>query len=417
MKGVSMAKNQESPEEKKEKWLKRLKYAIGICAGGFGMLAVTIGIRNYNYNKDMEKRLTSNRLEYYTDGFKNGKEVSDEFFQEMFLSSNKYRSVDAGMQDVVKNKLNEIDSELSYDVSFFGDLQCTQIIVDLEFSEDLKSDVELISEMSNILWKEDVVVDDVVYDMSGVRLQVMSSNGEQVRVYWWENKLYMDYFFQSAERENLWKELSASSDLNLCEIREYQDVELSVDVLSEEMEKYGTVIPYLTDELIKNYKKEKNVRYVLRGDSYFGYQYMSDSEKSQIMDEALKEGNAVSETKYKQEITKLSDLDVNTEKEVYLTPEEYIEYADSVDLENDILNPNIQPAEEITDNSIEEVGIPSWVCLFCEPTRYSDLNYVIKELNTTEIGYQEMFNVYNYGVASEDLTFGFEELIAKFTRN
>lgn len=412
-----MAKKQESPEEKKEKWLKRLKYAIGICAGGFGILAVTMVIRNYKYNADMEKRLTSKRLEYYTDGFKNGKEVSDEFFQEMFLSNNKYVSVDTDMQEVVEEALNGIDSELSYDVSFFGDLQCTQVVVGLDFGEDLKSEVELISEMSNILWKESVMVNGEAYDMTGVRLQVISSNGEQVRVYWWDNKLYMDYFFQSVERENLWKQLSVSSDLSRCVVREYKDVELSTDVLNEEMQKYGTVIPYLTDELIKNYKKEKNVRYVLRGDSFIGYDYMSDSEKSKILDEALKEGKGVSETKYKQEVTKLSDLDVNTKKEVYLTPEEYIEYADSVDLEKDILNPNIQPAEEIIDGSVEEVAIPSWVCLFCEPTRYSDLNYTLKGLNTTEIGYQEMLNVYSYGAASDDLTFGFEELIAKFTNN
>lgn len=412
-----MAKNQESPEEKRKKWLKRLKYAIGMCAGGFGILAVTIGIRNYNYDKDMKNRLTSNRIEYYTDGFKNGKEVSSEFFQEMFLSGSKYYNVDAEMKEIVENKVNSIDSELSYDVSLFGDLQCVQVVVELQFSKDLKSEVKLISEILKILWEEEIKVNNEVYDMRGVRLQVIANNGEQVRLYWWDNKLYMDYFFQSGERENLWKELSDSSELNQCEVREYTDIELSTDIISEEIEKYGTIIPYLADELIKNYKNEKNVRYVLRGDSYVGYEYMGDSEKSKIMDDALKQGNGVSETKYKQEITKLNDLDKNTKKEVYLTPEEYIEYTDSVDLENDVLNPNIHPAKEIVENNIKEIVTPSWVCMFCEPTRYSDLNYVIKELKTTEVGYQEMLNVYNYRVASEDLIFGFEELISKFTIN
>ena len=425
-----MAKETISPEEKRERRKKRSKYLGIACIAGFAFLLGTIVVRDYRNKQDEKMRLSTDRNAYYKSAFENKDrdEVSKEFFNEMFLGADQWYSVESDRADALQDMVTENKGDLSLDISLYNGLRSSELECQCSFEEDLNSYAEFLEKVASALWDSG--------ENGDITLRLFSDNGNQVSIYLQEGDKYIDYFFVDSELEKEWEGLCATT-LSEFKTIEYEELVLDDKLVKEKLEKYGTVIPYMSDKLIEAYNDEQPIKIVLKSDEYLGYDYLSDSQKNTLIDEnyneSLTEGDQAvpqvensSEDKYSHEevtevpeqtFTPIEGLDYNTKTDVVLSPEDYSTYCTIVE-ENDLnYNSHIKLGEDKVSEEDEEqyYDSKSWVCVFGNKLLFDDITYMSSNLQTSNISYQLMYYLYQISSCSYDLSIGMEDIIKNFS--
>lgn len=444
-----MAKEKLDPEEKKKRRKKQIKYLAIFCVSGFVLLFLTMVIKDYKDSQAEKLRLSSDRNKYYVKAFeeKDPGAISDEFFGEMFLSSGDWFELDADRSVELEDMAKEYDGDLDIGVTTFCGIGSAELDIGCNFTEDPGEYAKYISGLADKLWCEGGNQD--------VSFRLYGDDGTQVLAYCDNGEMFLDYFFIDSDLESKWEALRTTAELSKFKKTEYKDIVLNEEVVREQMEKYDTVMPYVTDELIKAYNDRKKVRIIFKSDKAIGYEYMSEGMENSLIDETyseelnpeevaenagvtegvekdsdskvgisndfIDEGGSEStvDEKSSTELTSYEDLDFNTKEDVYLSPDDYCTYADYVE-ENDLdYNGHIKIGEEaVSDEGNEEeyTGSKSWVCVFGNQKLMDDISWIINKLDSSNISYQLMYYLYQCSSASYDLSWGMETLIKNFVK-
>lgn len=426
-----MAKENLSDEEKKEKWRKREKQLGIICAIGFLFLFGTIIVRDIKCKQDEKVRLSENRSKYYVSAYKdkNREDVSQEFFGEMFLTADKWQSLSSEVSDGLVNLAIDNEGDLNLGASMYNGLTYSEIECSCSFEEDMSLYAEYLSSMSKVLWDSG--------ENKDISLRLFDTDGNQLSIWCDEDKKYLDYYFTSPELEKSWESAKTLSGISEFNFVEYKEIVLTDELVDEKLSEHGSIIPYVTDLLIDAYNDKEPIKVVLNSEKYLGYKYLSEGEQNSIIDETYNEsltsgdesipevGNSAedsfnsieyeSEKNEQVQFTAIEDLDFNTEVDVILSPEDYIEYSSIVEEKDLNYNPHILLGE-IQNKEIEEiVDSRSWVCLFGNNRLFRDISYISNNLSSSDISYQLMYYLYQNSISSYDLSIGIEEIIKNFS--
>lgn len=425
-----MAKETISPEERRERRKKKAKYLGITCVAGFAFLFGTIVVRDYRNKQDEKMRLSTDRNAYYKSAYENKDrdEVSKEFFNEMFLGADQWYTIESDRADALQDMVTENKGDLSLGISLYNGIRSSELECQCDFEGELSLYAEFLEKVASALWDSG--------DNSDITLRLFSDSGNQVLISLQEGEKYIDYFFIDSKLEKEWEGLCATT-LSAFKTTEYEELVLDDKLVKEKLDKYGTVIPYISDKLIEAYNDEQPLRIVLRSDEYLGYDYMSDGQKNTLIDEnyneSLTEGDQAmpqvgnsSEDKYsddeateapEQTFTPLEGLDYNTKTDVVLSPEDYSTYCTIVE-ENDLnYNSHIKLGEDKVSGEDEEqyYDSKSWVCVFGNKLLFDDITYISNNLQTSNISYQLMYYLYQISSCSYDLSIGMEDLIKNFS--
>lgn len=446
-----MAKEKLDPEERKRRRKKQAKYLAIFCVSGFALLFITILVKNYKDDQAEKFRLSSDRNKYYLKAFedKDASEVSSEFFNEMFLTADNWYDL-GDRSSELENLAKDCNDNLSIGVTMFCGIGSAEIDIGCDFSEEPGDYAKYISVLSDKLWSEGNNAD--------ISFRFYSDDGSQVLVYYENGEKFLDYFFVNKDLESKWEAIRTTAELSSFKSTEYKEVVLDEDIVRQQMDKYKTVIPYVTDELIKAYNDKKKVKIIFTSDKYIGYEYMSDGMKNNLIDENYSansnpeeiaesategednldknegtvgtnndfiqsdESKGYGETEdgevENQKLTPYKDLDFNTKEDVYLSPDDYCTYASYVE-DNDLnYNSHIKigepPEVEVTEE--EYYDSQSWVCVFGNQKLMDDISWIVNKLESSNISYQLMYYLYQCSSTSYDLGWGMENLIKNFSK-
>ena len=139
----------EQKYELKKKRKKQFKWLCGIFVCGIVVVGVSLGINQYRYNKDMQMRLSDDRLNYYTTSIKNGEDIGleDEYYDEMFLTDEDYYDISEEQQCLIEDVASSIEGRYRETNEDFGFGESNLVVgytgVTLGISANIENDVEL----------------------------------------------------------------------------------------------------------------------------------------------------------------------------------------------------------------------------------------------------------------------------------
>lgn len=418
-----------SAEEKKERRKKQAKYLGIACVAGFAFLFCNVMYKNYRNNKAEELKLSSDRNKYYKEAFENKDRsvVSEEFFNEMFMTGDDWYSIDSERSEKLENLTKESKGDLNMAVTLFNALRYVEIECECTFEEDMTQYAEFLGVMNKELWDSGENTD--------ISLRLYSRTGDQIVLYCYNGEKFLDYNFMNEELEQKWASVRNTNNLSEFKTIEYKEIVVDEEQVIEELDEFGTVIPFITDELIKAYNDEKQVKIVLKSDKYLGYDYLSEGQINSMVDDnyysnisdegdvpdvdgsEVEDENSSESEKSDSKTIPLSELDYNTKEIVYLSPDDYCEYSMYVENNDLDYNPNIKATETTAEDVNEEqyYDSTSWICIFGNPRLFDDISHIASKVNSSNVSYQLMYYLYQTDNVSVDLGAGLEEIIAKFS--
>lgn len=421
-----MAKRDMSPEEKKKRWKKIAKYGGIICVSGFAFLAGNVVYNSYKDKQAEKLRLSSDRNKYYVQAFskKSSEDVSEEFFNEMFISYDNWYNIDSDRSQEIIGKVVSLKEDLNLFVTIYDSLTYSEVECMTDFSENISLYAEFIGNVSRELWSAG--------DNTDISLRLFSERGDQIILYIYNGEKFMDYNFIDKDLEKRWESVRNTNNLSEYKSLKYKEIVLDKEKVIEEMEEFGTVIPYITDELIKAYNDNTPVKILFSSDEYVGYDYMSESELDAMADEIYYESISDEEdvpedieevegsedkVENSKPLTPLSEVDLKTNEDVYLSFSDYSDYCDYVETKDLNYNSHIMLGEDDQENSLEEVykDFNSWVCVFGNNRLFGEITHIVNTVKSSNISYQLMYYLSLVDSSSLDLSSGVEDIIGKFS--
>ena len=235
---------------------------------------------------------------------------------------------------------------------------------------------------------------------------------------------------------------------NGVEVYEYDKlVTLDEETVREQMEKHGTIVPYVTDLVLNSLEKSKTIKIVFKHEESIGYEYMNSGDLNIAIDGAIAEsGETILEDEPSEEqlasvdenipIVKLEDLDLKTSTDVYLVDSDYIDYIDMVEEEDlninthiklhpyetlDYFNTDSEIVEQEEQESLEEddnaESYSCYVCVFGNARMSNDLKYLQDNIKTDRIALSSMAHIFSNSFISPDLSFETTDMLTAIGRN
>lgn len=409
-------------EKSKDKFKKLMKYSAICCTVGFGVLLFTTAMKTYRDNQTEKLRLSSDRNTYFEKAYKENRvNASDEFFSEMFMSRENWYAISEERVEQLSTKIKSIETEIDMSIGLFNALTYSEFECQCNFDEDMSAYSEFLGKVNSELWSAD--------DNKDISVRLFSKNGDQIVLYWFNGEKYMDYYFSNGELLRKWESVRNSNELSEFKSIKYNELVLTEEKVKECLEKHGTVIPYVADELIEAYNESEPIKIVFSSDECLGYDFLPEGKRDALMDSnysgdlygedvannetqgsevteigsGLESGLDDSDDKENINVVPLSELDLNTKEIQYLTPEDYSEYTAIVE-ENDLnYNPNILVAQGQMYEGEMELESKSWVCLLGNPRLFADISAITKGVKSANISYQLMYYLYQCDTTSIDL--------------